>query len=109
MVASSSSSRQQPTGGDPWVPARLFAGDQERQLERVGEPEPGEFLGCRLGAHQVAALERSPEDRVGMALGGRRCSSPGPSGTADPKQFAPCGYPLAGMETGEALKEFRRA
>jgi hypothetical protein len=36
---------QQPACGDPRMPARVLAGDQERQLERVGEPEPRELLG----------------------------------------------------------------
>ena len=57
------------------MPAGVFAGDQERQLERIREPEPGKLLGRRLGAHQVPAFECSAKDRVGMALRGRRCSS----------------------------------
>jgi hypothetical protein len=36
-------------GGDPRMPSRFLAGDQERQLERIGEPQPRELLGRRLG------------------------------------------------------------
>jgi hypothetical protein len=35
---------QQPAGCNPRMPARLLAGDQQRQLERVRDPEPGKFL-----------------------------------------------------------------
>jgi hypothetical protein len=50
------------------MPARVLAGDQQRQLERVCQSEPREVLGRRLGAHQVPALERPAEDLV-VALG----------------------------------------
>jgi hypothetical protein len=47
------------------------------ELERVSEPEPGKLLGRCVGAHQVPARERPAEDRVRVALRGRRRSSLG--------------------------------
>ena len=59
---------KQPAGRDPRMPAWFLAGDQERELERIGQPEPGKLLGRRLGAHQIPALKRPREDRVRVAL-----------------------------------------
>jgi hypothetical protein len=80
---------QESAGRDPWMPARLLAGDQQRQLKRVCEPEPGEFFCGHLGTRQVAAFQRPPKDRPRVALRGRRCSSPGPRRRSESR--ASCG------------------
>jgi hypothetical protein len=93
------------SGRDPRVPARLFAGDQERQLERVCEPEPRELLGRRLGAHQVPALKGPAEDRVGVALRGRRRSSHGLGRAAYRHQrFKPVRSSLDGSVAAGAIR-----
>jgi hypothetical protein len=65
---------------DPQMPARILAGDQDRQLERIGEADPKKLPRCRLGDGQVAAFDSPPEDAQCMALRGRRSSPPGPDG-----------------------------
>jgi hypothetical protein len=74
---------EEPAGRNPRMSARILAGDQQRQLERVCEAKPREFLGCRLRDEQVPVLERSPEDGARMALRSRRSSSPGPRRLAE--------------------------
>jgi hypothetical protein len=59
---------QQPAGRDPRMPARILAGDQDRQLQRVGEADPKKLLRRRLGNGQVAALDCPLEDAQRMAL-----------------------------------------
>jgi hypothetical protein len=49
------------------MPARFLSRDQHRQLERVGEVERRKLLRGRLGDDEVASLERSAEDRSGVA------------------------------------------
>jgi len=63
------------------MPARRFAGDQDREFERVGETDAKKLSGRGLGDGQVAALDCPPEDAQGMALRGRR-SSAGPDGSS---------------------------
>jgi hypothetical protein len=55
----------QPTSSHARVPLRLLLRDQQRQLERLVEGDPADFLRRRLGDQQVAALERPLEDGVG--------------------------------------------
>jgi hypothetical protein len=69
-----------PANRHPRMPARFFAGDQERQLERLVEADPADLLRRRLRDEQVPALERSAEERARVALRGRRSSSPGRDG-----------------------------
>lgn len=45
---------QQPAGGDTLMPARVFAGDQDRQLERIAEAER-RYLRTRQGNRGVRA------------------------------------------------------
>jgi hypothetical protein len=52
------------------MPARIFARDQDRQLECVDEVKRRELLRRSLGDEQVAALERPPAvDLIDAALG----------------------------------------
>jgi hypothetical protein len=44
------------------MPARILAGDQDRQLERIGEADSKKLLSCRLDDSQIAAFDRSSED-----------------------------------------------
>ena len=67
----------EPAGGKAAVAVRLFARDQRRQLERLGDRHPADLSRSHLGEHEVAALERPPKDRPRVALRGRRRSSPG--------------------------------
>jgi uncharacterized protein YaeQ len=50
---------------------RLFAGDQCRQLERLGDRQPADLPRGHLGEHEVVVFQRPPEDRSRMALRGR--------------------------------------
>ena len=68
---------QQPAGCDPRVATWILPCHQQRQLERVFEAELRQLARSGQGDH-VAALDGPFEDRVGTALRGRRCSSPGP-------------------------------
>lgn len=45
-------------------------GEPQVLFNRLSESEPRQFLRRHLGAHQVPALERPAEDRVGVALRG---------------------------------------
>jgi len=74
---------QQPAGCDPRMPARILAGDQDRQLERIGEADAQKLPRRRLGDGQVAALDRTPEDAQRVALQGRRFSFLGAGGLRD--------------------------
>jgi hypothetical protein len=68
---------QEPAGCYPLVAARVFAGDEHCELERVGEAELRQlFRGGECG-EDVAAPQCPLEDRVWMALRGRRSSSLG--------------------------------
>jgi hypothetical protein len=98
----------EPAGGEAAVTLRLLACHQRCQLERLRNRHAADLSRSHLGEHEVAAFERPPKDRSRVALRSRRRSSRGPSGTAESKQFS-LWLPLPGMETGEALKEFRRA
>jgi hypothetical protein len=61
-------------------PARVFEGDQERQLKRVGEPKPRKLLGRRLG----------PSGSRARAPGGRsRRRAPASSTLLSPGRAAP--------------------
>jgi hypothetical protein len=70
----------EPAGGEAAVALGLFACDQRRQLERLGDRHPADLSRGHLGEDEVVVFQRPPEDRSRMALRGRRCSSPGPSG-----------------------------
>jgi len=50
---------------------------QRDEVERLGDRESTELARGRLGDDQVLALDRSTEDALRMALGGRAISSPG--------------------------------
>jgi hypothetical protein len=68
----------EPAGGEAAVAVRLFAGDQCRQLERLGDRHAADLSCGHLGKHEVVVFQRPPENRSRMALRGRRSSSPGP-------------------------------
>jgi len=80
------------------MPARILASDEKRQLERLGEADPSDLLGRRLGNERVAVHERPAEDRVGTALRGRRSSSPGPGRPSQSKEQL-AGSSLLGEDT----------
>jgi hypothetical protein len=46
--------------------ARILAGDQDRELERVGQVERRQLFRDRFCDDQVPALQGSPEDRQRM-------------------------------------------
>jgi hypothetical protein len=71
-----------PAGGEASVAVRLLAGDQGRQLERLGDRHPADLPRGHLGKDEVVAFQRPAEDRSRLPLRSRRCSSPGPSGVA---------------------------
>jgi hypothetical protein len=48
------------------MPARILAGDQDCELERVGQVERRQLSRNRFCDGQVAALEGSPEGRQRM-------------------------------------------
>jgi hypothetical protein len=63
--------------------SRVFAGDQEREVERVGQRQVRQIMRRRDGGADVPPLNGSLEDRIGMALrGDGRCSLLGPGGRA---------------------------
>ena len=70
----------EPAGGEAAVALGLFPRDQCRELERLGDRHAADLSRGHLGEYEVVVFERPPEDRSRMALRGRRCSSPGPSG-----------------------------
>jgi hypothetical protein len=72
----------EPAGGDARVSARILAGDQHGQFERVEQAQLWKLSRRGDRREDVPALDRLQEDPVGMALRGRRCSSSGPSGSA---------------------------
>ena len=74
---------EQPPGRDPRMPTRVFPRDEDRQLERVDQDELRQILRRRKRHEHVAALERPLEDRVRMALRGRRSSSLGAAAAHD--------------------------
>jgi hypothetical protein len=53
-----------PAGRDPRVPARILAGDQHGQLERIGEAELRQLFGRRHGRDNVSVLDRLLKDAV---------------------------------------------
>jgi hypothetical protein len=57
-----------PAQGDASEPVRLALADEQAEREGVGERERAELGGGRPGRGQVPALQRAPEDRVGMPL-----------------------------------------
>jgi hypothetical protein len=68
---------QEPAGRHPRVMARIFPRNQHRQLERIEQVELRKLLRSGQGREHIAALQRPLEDRVWMALRGRRSSSLG--------------------------------
>jgi len=68
----------EPAGGEAAVAIRLFACDQCRELERLGDRHPADLSRRHLREHEVVVFQRPTEDRSRMALRGRRYSSPGP-------------------------------
>ena len=72
---------QQPPRSDSRVATRLSLGDQDRQLEQLGERRTAERAERRLRDRQVAAFDRPLEDRPRLALRGRG-AFPGPVGGA---------------------------
>jgi hypothetical protein len=57
----------------PWV----FAGDEQRQLERVAEAQLGQVASGGQDSENVPSLARPLEDPVGVALRGRGLLLPG--------------------------------
>jgi hypothetical protein len=55
--------------------SRVFAGDQEREVERVGQREVRQVMRGRDGGADVSPLNGALEDRIGMALRGDGCCS----------------------------------
>jgi hypothetical protein len=70
----------QPATGKAAVAVRLLPRDQRRQLKRLGDRHAADLSGGHLGEDEVVVFQRPLEDRSRVALRGRRCSSPGPSG-----------------------------
>lgn len=68
---------EEPAGGDPRVTSSVFAGDEDRELERVGEAELRQVFRCGHSHEHVAALQRPLECRVRMAGRARSSSSLG--------------------------------
>jgi hypothetical protein len=68
---------EEPAGRDPLVPAGILAGDEHGQLERVEQVKLRKVFRRGQGGEDVPALQRPLEDRVRMALRGRRSSSLG--------------------------------
>jgi len=62
------------------MPARVFAGDQQRELERVFEAELRQLPRSGQGRDDVPALKRLLEDPVRMALRGDASSLRGRTG-----------------------------
>jgi hypothetical protein len=73
---------QEPARGDPLVPARILARDEHGEFERVDETQLREILGRGQRREHVPALQCPLEDRVRVALRGRRSSSLGARRTA---------------------------
>jgi hypothetical protein len=61
----------EPAGGEAAVAVRLFAGDQCRQLERLGDRHAADLSCSHFGEYEVFAFQRPPKDRPRMALRGR--------------------------------------
>jgi hypothetical protein len=59
------------------VSARILPGDEHRELERIGEAELRKVFRGGHSHEHVPALQRPLEDRVWVALRGRRSSSLG--------------------------------
>jgi hypothetical protein len=76
----------QPAGCKTAVAARLFARDQCRELECLGDRHAADLARGHLGEDEVVVFQRPPKDRSRMALRGRRSSSRGPSGEASLKR-----------------------
>ena len=68
---------QEPAGREPRVPARVLAGDEHRELERVGEAELRQVFRGGHGHEDVAALQRPLERCVGVTGRARSSSSLG--------------------------------
>jgi hypothetical protein len=73
----------EPAGGEAAVALRLFARDQGRQLERLGNRHPADLSRGHLGEDEVVVFQRPAKDRSRVALRGRRCSSLGPGRRRD--------------------------
>ena len=61
----------EPSRPDARVPLRLLLGDQDRQLEQLGEGRPAERAERRLGHLKVLTLDRPVENRPWMTLRSR--------------------------------------
>lgn len=57
--------------------AGIVVGDEHRELERASEAELRQVFRRGQGGEHVPALQRPLEDRLWVALGGRRFSSLG--------------------------------
>ena len=68
---------QEPARSDPLVPAWTSRGDEDREFERVEQTELRQLPCSGYGRKHVATPNRSLEDRVRVALRGRRSSSLG--------------------------------
>jgi hypothetical protein len=58
----------QPAGGEAAVAVRLFARDQCRELERLGDRDPADLSRRYLSEHEVVVFQRPAEDRSRVAL-----------------------------------------
>jgi hypothetical protein len=80
---------KQPASRDPGMASRVFAGDQEREVERVGQRQVRQIMRRRDGGADVPPLNGSLEDRIGMALrGDGRCSLLGPGRPGERNRWA---------------------
>src|SRR5205823_9206169 len=77
-----------PAGGDAGMPARLLAGDQDRQFERLDEADPPDLVRGVTGKHQRPTSVRSGSPDKVLAPQLELClprpvSSPAPGGSID--------------------------
>jgi hypothetical protein len=70
----------EPAGGEAAVAVGLFARDQCRQLERLGDRDAADLSRGYLGEDEIVAFQRPPEDASRVALRGQPSPSWGRDG-----------------------------
>jgi hypothetical protein len=86
MVAAGCSSRQRRASGRrSGRTDQVVSAHQRRQLERLADRHAADFSRGHLGEHEVVVLQSPLEDAAGVALRGRRSSSPGPRRRSESK------------------------
>ena len=53
-----------PPGGGRVKPSRVLLGEEQQEVDRVGEAEPAELVGCRFGVEELPCLDRVLETRM---------------------------------------------